>query len=206
MTTQHALKIEAVEIKESFADEIVATLKSFASDLGYSKDRISQLECRRRDGFIPHSHNLGGIECVAFRDQYTAQINGTGFENADKTLDKYRQYNVEYFLADNESVPKNESDWSTAQQDQFDEYCQNDTESDVLYSLDIMYTGVERGIHTVNVRACVCVKDAPYHRQYDDLIETEITFKTISGLETKLNKLLKQSEFKCFSRNLQEAY
>jgi len=203
---KHALKIESVDINEKIADGIVEALKDFASSLKFRNERIEDLECRSRDGFSPYSHNKGGISCAAFRDQYSCQFETTGFKNADKTIEKYRKYNVEHFLNDNPAIPKDESEWSDEQREKFDEYQMNDSESTVLYSLDAMYHGIERGVHSLNLRICVCVKDAPYHREYDDLISIDVRFKTVKSLENKLNKLLKRVDLKCFKQNLMEAY
>lgn len=48
--------------------ELYTALEAFVSDLeldpqGFGSDNwFAVLECRRRDGFIPHSHNFGGFD------------------------------------------------------------------------------------------------------------------------------------------------
>jgi hypothetical protein len=198
---QHPLKIEALDINKDRADQIEVIMHDFFTDLGFRTERIDSLECRSRDGFSPFSHNKGGLEAIAFRDQYMASMEGTGFENADKTLDKYEEYDRETFLTEVLKVDKshemNESEW-----EEYDEYRRNDEQSTVLFSTDLMLTSES----SLNVRMCVCVKDAPYHRQYDDKIEVDVEFKTLKSLKSQLNKLLKRDDVKCFSDNLTDAY
>lgn len=200
----HALKLEDLDIKKTLADQIADTIEAFLSDLGYNKDRISALECRSRDGFSPYSHNKGGFEAIAFSDQACMiGMGGTGFENADATMEKYEQFDIEQFEG---SFGVKYADWTEEQKEEFDNSRYADSEATVLFSTDVMYQGVERGIHTVNVRMCVCVKDAPYHRKYDDLIETTITFRNVAVFERKLAKLLRRKEVQKFSNCLDEAF
>lgn len=203
MGTKHALLIESLDIAQSKANGIVEALKEFAKNLGYSSDRIDSLECRRRAGFIPYSHNYGGIECIAFGFPYSLPNGSTGFPNADATIEKYSQMNRDQYA---KNIGVKEEDWTEEQREGFYEYEANDDQASILYSLDMMHTGVEKQMHSINLRFCVCVKDMPYHRQYDDKIEIDLNFKTISGLKGKLNKLLKRKDIKRFSNNLRDAY
>lgn len=196
----HALKIESLNITESKADLLKEVLEQFLTDLGYSNDRISNLECRSRDGFAPYSHNFGGLEAICFQDQYMARMNGMPFPNAEATLEKYYEYDFKYWLEQNdkpEDYEMTDSDW-----DNFDEYQMNDSEATCLYSVDLMLTSET----SLNVRICVCVKDAPYHRQYDDLITFDIEFKTASGLKRKLDALLKNEQVKDFKKLVREGF
>lgn len=200
----NALKLESLPIETNQANEIVESIRDFLIDLGFSKDRISELECRRRDGFIPDSHNYGGLEAVAFSDQSIVRgMGGTGFTNADATLEKYNDYDIERF---EESFGVKYDSWTEAQREEFYESQANDSESTVLYSLDAMHTGIERGIHSLNLRICVCVKDAPYHRQYDDLIEIDLTFRTVKSLQRQLKQVARRADVKKFSGCLTEAF
>jgi hypothetical protein len=199
----HALLIEELKLDTKQADAIVEAFKSFALDLGYSKDRISDLECRSRDGFSPYNHNYGGIECIAFADRNCLPNGNVGFPNADATIEKYHTYDIEAF---EEEIGVKQENWSDAEQERFYEVLANSEDSDILFSLDIMHTGIERGVHSINLRFCVCVKDAPYHRKYDDLISIDVTFRTVSGLERKLAALLKRKDIACFSKNLSDTY
>lgn len=199
-TEKHALKVENLEIPVSYAEEIVNTLRDFLTDLNFSDERIDSLECRSRDGFSAYSHNKGGLEAIAFQDAYNAHSSGTGFTNADATLEQYYKYDLERWLEENKhpsSDSMNESDWES-----FDEYRMSDQEATVLYSCDLMLTSETE----LNIRICVCVKDAPYHRKFDDKLEFDIKFKSIAGLKQKLSRLLKNRDVLCFKQNVTEAY
>jgi hypothetical protein len=72
---------------------------------------FTAFECRRRDGFFPHSHNKGGIEGIAYRDQYSACEN-TGFENTDAVLVKGTEYDIQWFAEENKLDANAYSDWT----------------------------------------------------------------------------------------------
>lgn len=143
-----------------------------------------------------------GLKAVAFTDQ-AGLYEGTGFTNADATLEKYYQYDVERY---EEEIKVKQDQWTDDQRDAFSEYRMNDSEASVLFSVDIMHNGIDKGVHSVNIRICVCVKDAPYHRQYDDMFEFDLTFRTDESFQRQLKKLLKNKDVKQLIKNLREAY
>lgn len=198
---KHAIKIEDLSIDQKYADAIVEVLRDFLTDLGYSKDRINELESRRRDGFIPFSHNKGGLEAVAFVDQESVRgMGGTGFKNADATIEKYFEFDVEHF--ESEVFKARSETWTEEQRDKFYESRHEDDQATVLFSADLMLNSETE----LNVRLCVCVKDAPYHRQYDDKLEFDLEFESLAGLKRKLKALLNKADVKQFARNLMDAY
>lgn len=201
----HALKLEELDIKQDTADSIVSVLTNFVSMLGFSKDRIENLDCRRQDGFIPYSHNMGGISCVAYQDQESAYINssGTGFANADATIERYRDMDIKNF---EESFGVKYDKWSEVQQNEFEESRTSDDQLNILYGLDIMYKGFSNEMHSINLRFTVCVKDAPYHRQYDDLIDINLEFKHVESLKNKLIIIFKRKDVKQFSKCLNDSF
>lgn len=197
----HALKIESLDITIKKAGSIVSAITEFAKDLGYNNDRIEYLECRSRDGFIPYSYNFGGIGCVAFDSQDNVEIEGTGFENADNTLKEYWEYDAKTFAEENK-LGTNLDTWTQDQLESFWEYRSSGTEASVLYSLDAMLTDVDN----INFRFCICVKDSPYHREYDDIIDIDIKFKSIPELKRNLTKLLSNNDVQKFMYCLENAY
>lgn len=196
----HALKIEDLDLTEAKANSIVEVLKNFLVELGYSEERIGTLECRSRDGFSPYSHNKGGVEGIAFMMQDTSEQYLYQFPNALKTVQKYAKYSEEMFRKEN-NIPK-DTELTEDQQEELWQWLGNDTESTILFSVDLMLTSENQ----LNVRACVCAKDAPYHRHFDDKIEKNIKFKTVTELKSKLKALLKTKKFDAFSDALSEAY
>lgn len=185
----HALKIEDLGITEKKADLLKKAVFDFIVELGFSPERISLLECRSRDGFIPYSHNKGGLSATAHYDMLSAALSGTGFNNTDSTVEEYysnaiKELQVKSLIQSR----KNLQDWFSG--------------DSVLFSLDVMFTGVNE----VNLRFCVCAQDTPYHRQYDDLIDMDITFKNVTDLKAKLKKVLRNKQVALFSHNLADAY
>lgn len=199
----HALKIENLNIEKNYADKIVDCLNEFLLELGFNKERIKALECRSRSGFTPYSHNKGGLMGCAFKDQFNAQFEGTGFKNADNTLNRYYDLDVENFERDtNLDLPKERDDWTGEHWMAFDEYRRSDSEATVFFQTMAMINSESE----LNLIFYVCVKDAPYHREFDDKIEFDIRFKSIKGLKQKLNRVLKNKEVQLFSENLEETY
>lgn len=199
----HAIKLEDLEMTRREADKIIDELAVFLTQgLDYTADRVENLECRSRDGFMAYGHNKGGLSANTFRDQFYVQIEGgTGFKEADKTLDKYEDYSIEYFIKDTK-LNKDKSNWTENDYEKFDEFQMEDTDSTVLFSTDLMLTSENE----LNIRMCVCVKDAPYHRQYDNLLKFDIKFKNSIDLAKKLNKLLKNKDVKKFAKQVREEY
>lgn len=189
----HALKIEDLKISEKKANSLYNAIFDFMVELGFNTERIEALECRRRDGFIPHSWNKGGLQALAHYDMYSAACNGTGFKNTDATLNTYYSHGIKELGRDRIEECKKLG------QDRIEEWFDQDS---VLLSLDIMFTSTNE----VNLRFCVCAKDSPYHRQYDDLIDIDIEFKNVTDLKAKLKKVLKNKQVKLFSQNLMDSY
>lgn len=199
-TNSHALLFEDLGLREVTASAIVRELRSFAESLGYTKDHIENLECRARDGFIPHAHNHGGLGCLAHAGQASLSPGDTGFKGLDKALNRA----LDFDIADaEERYGKKHVDFSTDELDEFEE-ARSESEDTVLFSLDMMHTGVTRGRQTINLRFCLCASDSPYHRKFDDKIEANITFKTVAELKTKLAKIRKTKQVEKFSRLVSE--
>lgn len=195
----HALKIENLEMSIELADKYTEVIKEFLSSLGFSDDRIEAFESRRRDGFIPHSHNLGGLEGICYRDQYISQIEGTGFENTDIILDKYQEQDLRSWLEENNKPA--EYEMTDSDYDSLDEYRQGD-DSTVQFQARVMITSDT----TANVDFYISASDTPYHRSSDDKLELEITFKTPAGMKRQLNKLLKHDFVETLISNIQEGF
>jgi hypothetical protein len=188
----HAFKIEDMpELSTSEADSLEQMLRDFLIEgLGFSRDRIDRLECRSRDGFMPYSHNKGGLEAISYLDNRHAEYALSGiFENAHKTLDEFYKYNLEAFK-EARKIPA-DAELTDDQLDDFDNYRAEDSESTTLIGADLMLTGPNE----LNIRLTVSVKDAPYHRKYDDLKSIDIEFSSIFELVTQLDKLLKTDSF-----------
>lgn len=198
----HALKIEEVDVSKAIADGIVAALQAFALELGFSEEHTDALECRSRDGFIPYSHNKGGIGAHAYQSQLHAYIERTGFDHADAVLDRYYQYTADYYAEAN-NLSKDVSTWSDDQRDEMEQGYAEDSESTVFFKLQAMYQGInDDGMHSIDLSCMVNVSDAPYHRGYDDIVEIELKFKTVAGLKKQLATVLKRDDVNTFALNV----
>lgn len=195
---KHAIKLEDLELTLKQADEYIEVMREFLEELNYSSNRIDSFECRRRDGFFPHSHNKGGLEGICYRDQYSACEN-TGFENTDKVLERGYKYDLESFLEDRK-ITELDYDNDSQLQD-FDEYRQSSDDT-IQFQARIMMTSET----TANVDFFVSASDSPYHRSSDDKLKIEIEFKSPVGMKRKLNALLKNSFVKCLANNVREGF
>jgi hypothetical protein len=195
---KHAIDLDSLEIDLKTADTYVEIMQEFLEALNFSNDRIENVECRRRDGFIPHSWNNGGLEGVAYRDQYSACEN-TGFENTDVVLGKYYDYFLKDWMEENKhpsTDSMNDVDWEN-----FDEY-RRESDDTIQFQARIVMTSET----TANVDFYISASDSPYHRQSDDKLEIEIEFKTPAGMKRKLNSILKRAFVQKFKQNVREAF
>jgi len=170
-------------LKDAFDDNVGAEL--FNSE-------IEELECRRRDGFIPYSHNKGGFRVYGFTS--LDYIRGSGTYPASKQATKQINDAIDMSISDlNENIFEDNkellqangiksaggigyhilqelSEKSAELYKVFRTYGdrENDSLSDdyssVMYGLQFMYNGIEKGMHKADLFAFVNVNDAPYHR------------------------------------------
>lgn len=196
---KHALKLEDLEINLKTANTYVEVMTDFLEALNFNNDRIESFECRRRDGFFPHSYNKGGMEAVSYLSQTCLPKGSTGFENTDSVLEKYHNQTLKDWMEKNKhpsTDSMNDSDWES-----FYEY-ENQSADTIQFQARIMMTSE----NTANVDFYVSASDTPYHRQSDDKLEVEIKFKSPAGMKRQLNKLLKNSFIKCLTSNVREAF
>ena len=196
MITPHALKLEELNLKINKANKIVAVLNEFLTDLEFDQERIEPIECRRRDGFIPYSHNKGGLQAISYIDQVHAEVEKTGFINTDKTLDKYYENDLKSFLEDNKLNELTEEDYES-----FDDYRSSGNDT-VMFSAQL----VLNDDNNLTIFLDVSAKDSPYHRQYDDRLEFKVNFKTVKSLQKQLADILLDENVLTFKANISEAW
>ena len=200
---KHAIKLDDLDLTLKVANEYVSVMTEFLESIGFSSDRIDAFESRRRDGYIPFSHNKGGIQGICYRDQHSTCQN-TGFKKTDAVLAEYSQYAVDAFKEENPQLKDvRYCDWSNDDQDRLAdfefEYASEDT---IQFQARIMMTSET----TANVDLYVSASDTPYHRQSDDKLELTIEFKTPAGMRRKLNAILKNEFVQTFSKNVNEGF
>lgn len=197
--TNHALKLEDLELTLKQADGYIEVMREFLEELNYSSDRIDSFECRRRDGYFPHSYNKGGLEGICYLPQTFLPNGNTGFKNTDEVLERGYKYDLESFLEDRKLT---ELDYDNDSQLQdFDEYRQSSDDT-IQFQARIMMTSET----TANVDFYVSASDSPYHRSSDDKLEIEIEFKSPAGMKRKLAAILKRDFVKCLKNNVREGF
>ena len=196
-------------VQNAFDDEITVEV--------YGDIEPKQIECRSRDGFIPFSHNKGGVEVSGFTD--LMGLWGSGYmpsnpKASDKIqaiIDSSLQTATEQFFEDNRAELEAIGITTIAQCNYHDLYdsghgglaeklSEYENEhlsgdySSVQYQLRAMYHGKDaRGVHSMTVFAFLSASDAPYHRSSDATGEVLITWKTGKALKRKLAKALEEA-------------
>lgn len=150
-----------------------------------SYDRpIDELEFERRDGFIPHSWNRGGLDLIAISD--ISSLVGSG-EHMGLSIEEW--INDQYNEAGQDAIKEG----LIAGTDEYYEFVDNNTQGDyscIAYRIRVMYEG--EGILKIYSGYD---KDAPYFRWNGKAeFETEIKFKSIDDLNKKLKKVTKKLE------------
>lgn len=210
------------QLKEvQYADEMPGFIEYLGDKLkygttfgvdGYSED-LEVIECRSRDGFIPHGHNRGGIRFKQFADLMS--VFGSGCYPTDlvakKTLDRAIDNGIndaadafiEKYAGElmDLGAPEHCNDLPSSLQNEYSDYEQAHLGQDnsVFYYTQAKYEGSENGVHTLYLTACINW-EAPYHRSsvawMPGLVcesdkSVEIKFKSVEELDKKLDAALK---------------
>lgn len=163
-------------------------IESLDLSLDFDYSSKEEFEYRRRDGFIPHSHNKGGIDFIGitslssligsgshFNTSIEDNVNTSWEEEIKNAEESFKEEKIEY---------TDDDIYDRAYDHGCDEY------NGYAFRVRIMYEG--------NNKVCVHYGwdlDAPYYRWKNKTKgEFEISFKTISGLRRQLNKILKTIE------------
>lgn len=153
---------------------------------------VEAFEFRRRDGFIPHSHNRGGLDL--FIQTTVSSLMGSG-EHFGTAIEQWTEDSWDAARKDLLEQAKERGETVDTDSDSFYDdtysYCNDDYEG-VAWRVRVMYEG--------NGRLTVYAgydTDAPYYRfsgEYSHLFEQSITFKTLSGLKRQLERMTKKLE------------
>lgn len=168
----HAIKIEDLELNKTKADLMVETFEEILSDIGFSDERISSIECRSRDGFIAYSHNKGGVNAVCFI--MNSHLRGSGYDYGDGVINKWDDYQHEMYKDDHPGKhrylhqfwdgKRKDSDLMQRVLEHYYEYIDGDSDYDsTMFEVRFMV----KPDGTVDVDVFGCTKDAPYFRSSD---------------------------------------
>lgn len=154
--------------------------------------KIEPFEFKRRDGFIPHSHNKGGLDLYTITAVSYLMGSGEHFGTAieqwtEDSWDRARKDLLEQAKERGETVDADSDEFYDSVYD----YCSDDYET-VAWRVRVMYEG--NGKLTVFAGYDT---DAPYFRfsgPFSSLFEQSITFKTLSGLKRQLERMTKALE------------
>ena len=90
----HALKIESIDMNEIDATDLADFMKQQLETIAHDTMNVEPIECRRRDGFIPFSHNNGGYRCHSWESIHS----GYASDAIEKWLERDREDCFETFL------------------------------------------------------------------------------------------------------------
>jgi hypothetical protein len=195
-----AIKNESLEYSNEYALEVNKVLKCFIEENFMIHEAwVNEIECRRRDGFIPYSNNMGGYTSCNYGCQLHDYFCPTGFENYDKVCVDTYDYVTKCYLEDrkisieeyNKALDNNCTDMISIRDEiemGFGEY------EGSCYKAMLKLEHED----TLYVAFTLSASDAPYFRNYDDIIEFEITFNNANELKQKLNNLLSHSDVNAF--------
>jgi len=196
MNTQKQVKSEgyfddlSTAIKALVQDACIETMENnneFWSDI---KESVKNIPCVSEPGFIPSSHNHGGIVVRTFIDLMSIWSNGNYPKHKDARAEIERQIEFglnhaqERFFENNKevlekhNVGKDMIDYHTLQklakenpelrgfEEEFSEYERENLDGDdssIMYEVRFMYHGKVNGIHSASV-SCAVNTEGPYHR------------------------------------------
>ena len=199
--------IDIADYFDQLDEAAQAVVKEFARQFVDADYNVEDIECRRRDGFIPHSWNRGGIEAHRHEDlgYFWGGGYSVGVKAAQKVIDKWtdialkdaKESFIEKYaevLSDLE-VPNDKVDFHGLRElghiqlsEEFGEY-ENEhlygEYSSTLHTVRILYNGDNKWTVAVLHR----ISDAPYHRTCDGFKEWKFTASTVKQLTSKLNGL-----------------
>lgn len=177
-----------VELQDYVAEQLKEAFDKAPENFNYDKG-VENIECKSRSGFIPFSHNKGGLEINGFTDLMSLWGSGTNVSHkkAQAEIDRQIDYHFKCVaestyanfkeILDAEGLTENDCNYHTMQEiaetnKDFEpvlRYIEDaeagDSEDTIMFSVRFMYHGNENGIHTASVSAAVNT-EGPYHRSH----------------------------------------
>jgi hypothetical protein len=186
--------IQNAEYFDQLPDDVQALVRELVRDTlnGAPETRgcdgVEDLECRARDGFIPYSHNRGGVEATDFTNLNALWCSGVrvAHKKAQKEIERQSELCLEYARKDFFENNKTElfavgvtgpdgvsyhdlyENGHTALAEAFAEYeseALSDDSSSIMFHVRFMYHGAEDGVHRASV-SCAVNTEGPYHRSH----------------------------------------
>jgi hypothetical protein len=211
-----------IETKKTYFDELPEEMQLVVADFleavkvhneefMYTGDRIrfddlDEVECRRRDGFIPHDYNKGGLQLngwLSLYDFYFGEFHLGGKagkvikQMSDISLKMARETFIEQNSASMTKFNLKEKDIDyhklyekglSALAERWSEYEMENLNSDqesTLHQVRVMYDG--QGTFAIDVMHRI--SDAPYHRTCDAFKEFKVKANDVDSLVKGLAKV-----------------
>lgn len=172
-------------------------------------DKPEAFECRRRDGFIPHEWNKGGMSIYSYRTLRDFQFDSCVIK-LDKAVQKAVEDAIEYdqkltleaFKEENpeevKGIPDDKLNYHDLYEldkgslaealDQAEDRSLRDDYNNTFHEVRVMFDG----FGTWTIAAMFSFKDATYHRSCDQYKNWTIKTFGVKTLEKFLNKITKE--------------
>ena len=161
---EHTYKIgmnEVEGLRDSILKAIEPMVEVLSDSMCFGDQSIEDAEYTRRDGFIPHSHNHGGIQMHVH-------------------LPKCQEYDFSWIEFDEYETNCEEGNCGEC------DVCCDEGHFDAFVKFWFKFEGIdEDGNMQFYINLSGGAQDAPYFRTVPTLAETEFTAKTLKQVETK---------------------
>jgi hypothetical protein len=177
--------------------------------MAFDAPRLEEIECRGRDGFIPHSWNRGGFDLEYQSDLHSCVGSGCGPDLAkiDQGAEHAYKCAADYFRSENAEalagIPADKVNYHDLYElgrgDLAEELSECETEymrDAVTWGVRAIYHGPEAGTHALTVFCSGNVSEyyGAFGKGSEDKLEVTLHFKTASGLARQLARLKSKVE------------
>lgn len=214
------LRKEKYSFERAYLDEIPAldtAIKTWLDDLDPTVheaflSEAEPIECRRRDGFIPASHNHGGYERTGYTILSSAAGSGYSYGFGDAIDDAaMRGYEMaqEQFMDDRKEalkgIPKEKVNYRDLYElklgglaEELIEYEDESNREAVWLGIRVMFHGFDADLKTFSLTVFtggnISEYYGPFSKGSKDMGEYEIQFKNVTELKKKLKAITKKVE------------
>lgn len=176
------------------------------------KGAYSEMEYKSRDGFMANPYNKGGFELKVFENVNSIVGSGSmpSSKEANKRIERMDNYNRELALEELGYTEKDLDKDDKKYEELYDKKDEIGSEDTIMFQVNVMYTGYERGAHSAYVQVIVNW-ECPYHRTSaavsrdigqafvsEDVFEKKIKWKTNRSFRTQVLKHVKNGIKKLF--------
>jgi hypothetical protein len=191
----NAIKIEDLDMNEDQATIMLEAFRDILEEIEFSPERIDEIECRSRDGFIPYSHNKGGLQGYSYHLNH--HLSGSGYDYGDGVIQKWYERQIELYRGDHPGKMRYlEQFWDNKRKDSslmqkvldhYYEYIDGDGDYDTT-QISVRFMVQPDG--SVDVDVFGSTSDAPYHRSSDYNKHENFTFKDTESFKKEVMKFL----------------